>query len=124
MLLRFTLASYFYCSNLPQGRTHHSYIKLSKNVDRTVEHIDLRKTGLTQHHFLLDVKMFQKIPPGREGGRSCGKVMFSKVSVCPQVGGGVHPLGRHPLGRPPFPHETATAADSTHPTGMYSFRYY
>ena len=33
---------------------------------------------------------------------SCGKVMFSQVSVCPQ-GGGVHPLGRHPhpLGRHP-----------------------
>ena len=29
---------------------------------------------------------------------SCGKVMFSQVSVCPQ--GGCIPPGRHPLGRP------------------------
>ena len=28
-------------------------------------------------------------------------------------------LGRHPLGRPP-PHQTATSADGTHPTGMHS----
>ena len=36
-------------------------------------------------------------------------------------GGGVHPHppGRHPLGRHPPP-ETATVADFTHPTGMYS----
>ena len=33
---------------------------------------------------------------------------------------GRHPLGRHiPLGRPP-PHQTATEADGTHPTGMHS----
>ena len=77
---------------------------------------------------------------------SCGKVMFSQVSVCPQGGGKVytalagrpllevrHPLGRHPLaGRHPpgwqtppgqadTPlQQTATAADGTHPTGMHS----
>ena len=59
---------------------------------------------------------------------SCGKVMFSQVSVCPQ-GGGVHhppcqtdtpPADTHPLGRHPPPPEMVTAADSTHPTGMHS----
>ena len=78
--------------------------------------------------------------------RSCGKVMFSQVSVSLLTGGGVsqHALGRHPLGRHPparnpmeahppgsthpwearFPWEahppTATAVDGTHPTGMLS----
>ena len=81
---------------------------------------------------------------------SCGKVMFSQASVCPQGEGvclwvwgctpplGRHPLGRHPLGRhpprqtpprqmppgqtlpPPPSPETATVADGTHPTGMHS----
>ena len=66
---------------------------------------------------------------------SCGKVMFSHVSVCPQSGGAHTPLGRHhhpwadtpwqtspwadiPLGR--HPPEMATATDGTHPTGMHS----
>ena len=40
--------------------------------------------------------------------------MFLQVSVCPQEGGGVHPLGIHPLP------ETPTAADGRHPTGMHS----
>ena len=51
------------------------------------------------------------------------KVMFLHLSVILSTGGGlsapVHagihtPLGRHP------PEQTATAADGTHPTGMYS----
>ena len=75
---------------------------------------------------------------------SCGKVMFSQVSVCPQ-GGRCTPLWQTdpswksdtpwadtpwqadtPLaGRPPWagrhpPQQTATAADGTHPTGMHS----
>ena len=77
---------------------------------------------------------------------SCGKVIISQVSVCPQGGrctppgrqtppGKTHP-GRHtpwvdtpPLGRhtssgqtppSPPPPEKATAADGTHPTGMHS----
>ena len=37
---------------------------------------------------------------------------------------GRHPPGRHPPGRHPqadtLPQQTATAADATHPTGMYS----
>ena len=49
---------------------------------------------------------------------SCGKVMFSQVSVC-QRGGGVHPSGRYPPGQKP-PYQTATAADGTHPTEMHS----
>ena len=70
---------------------------------------------------------------------SCGKVMFLQVSVC-EEGRGVDPpgqtplLGRHPLpetpprtGTPwaniPTPPETATAADSTHPTGMHSCKF-
>ena len=41
--------------------------------------------------------------------------MFSQVSVCPQGGGGVHPLpGRH------LPPEMATSVEGTHPTGMHS----
>ena len=78
---------------------------------------------------------------------SCGKVMFSQVSVCPQ--GGCTPLRRHPPGRypprqtPPWadpspeqtpsslgrhpplpPPEMPTAADgTTHPTGMHSCDY-
>ena len=65
---------------------------------------------------------------------SCGKVMFSQVSVCPQ-GGGVHPqahipLGRHPPGRhPPWadpPVQTlplgrhASHGRQTHPSGQTS----
>ena len=64
---------------------------------------------------------------------SCGKVMFSQVSVCPQ-GGGVHPpWAETPPDRrsyaetPPPPRadtpphrQTATAADGTHSTGMHS----
>ena len=59
---------------------------------------------------------------------SCGKVVFT--GVCHSVHGGVsqHALGQtppwadNPLGRqPPVRHPpTATAADSTHPTGMHS----
>ena len=77
--------------------------------------------------------------------RSCGKVMFSQVSVILSAGGaylGSHPLGRHPTctdtpwadppGRqPPWadtqpppgadsPGHTPTVADGTHPTGMHS----
>ena len=47
------------------------------------------------------------------------KVMFLQVSVCP---GGVPGLGgvsQHALRQTP-PGETATPADSTHPTGMHS----
>ena len=68
---------------------------------------------------------------------SCGKVMFSQVSVCPQgrrcTPPGGHPLGRHPPGRQtdtpwadtpqadtPPQRQKATAADGTHPTGMHS----
>ena len=63
---------------------------------------------------------------------SCGKVMFSQVSVCPQ-GGGVHPPGQRPPPRQTIicrntplradtpPHrQTTTAADGTHLTGMHS----
>ena len=54
--------------------------------------------------------------------RSCGRVMFLHVSVIlfTGLGSGRHPPqadtppGRHP------PLGTATAADGTHPTGMYS----
>ena len=54
---------------------------------------------------------------------SCGKVMFQEF--CLRRGGCTPPwadtpLGRHtPLSRHPSP-ETATAVDSTHPTGMHS----
>ena len=65
--------------------------------------------------------------------RSCGKVMFLRLSVSHSVHGGVYPSmhwGRHPLGRHspaqcmlgythPVP-PAATAADGTHPTGMHS----
>ena len=59
--------------------------------------------------------------------RSCGKVMFSQVSVI-QLRGEVYtpgqtpPPGRHrspPPGQTP-PQQTATATDGTHPTGMHS----
>ena len=54
-------------------------------------------------------------------------VIFLHLSVIVFTGGVWHtpPLGRHPLrqtpplGRPPPP-QMATAADGTHPTGMYS----
>ena len=50
--------------------------------------------------------------------------MFSKAYVKNSVyvrEGCVHPLGRHPSGRQPPPHQTATAADGMHPTGMLCF---
>ena len=50
---------------------------------------------------------------------SCGKVMFSQVSVCPR--GEVYTPGRQTppswhANPPPRPQQTATAADGTHPT--------
>ena len=49
---------------------------------------------------------------------SCGKIMFSQVSVCPQVGG-VHPLGRHPPWTDPplarHTHPWANTPRHTHP---------
>ena len=47
---------------------------------------------------------------------SCGKVMFSQVSVCPRGVYNPLPVGRHP----PLCRQTATAADGTHPTGVHS----
>ena len=58
------------------------------------------------------------------GNSSCGKVMFSQVSVCPQWRG-VHPLillgrhpslGRHPLGRHPL---ADTPRQTLYPLGRH-----
>ena len=52
---------------------------------------------------------------------SCGKVMFSQVSVCPRGEGCTPPCQADtnpPAGR--RPPQMATAADGTHPTGMHS----
>ena len=54
---------------------------------------------------------------------SCGKVMFSQACVRNYVyRGWCPPPDRHPPGeiRPKQAHETATAEDGTHPTGMHS----
>ena len=48
---------------------------------------------------------------------SCGKVMFSLVSVCTQGVRCTTQAGRQPS---PPPSEIPTAADGTHPTGMHS----
>ena len=57
---------------------------------------------------------------------SCGKVMFSQVSVCPR-GEGCTPSCQADINPPrqthppsPPPPQMATAADGTHPTGMHS----
>ena len=52
---------------------------------------------------------------------SCGKVMFSQVSVCLSMGRRCTPARADtpPPGQTP-PYQTATAADGTHPTGMHS----
>ena len=92
------------------------------------------------HNYIADGKYIKTQSDFNESiftvcNSSCGKVMFSQVSVCPQ-GGGVHPLGRHPPGQrhthtsrhpsawadtPPPPRwQMVTAADGTHPTGMHS----
>ena len=49
--------------------------------------------------------------------RSCGKVMFSQVSVILFTGGGMRGRGVCMAG------EMVTAADGTHPTGMHSCYY-
>ena len=82
---------------------------------------------------------FKALPIITVRNSSCGKVMFSQVSVCPRgevyipqaetpLPGrhtlpGKTPLGRNPPWQPPPPHppsEMATAADGTHPTRMHS----
>ena len=65
--------------------------------------------------------------------RSCGKVMFLHLSVSHSVHRGRGVCGRHPQAETPqaetpwadtpsrhSPGQTATTADSTHPTGMHS----
>ena len=47
--------------------------------------------------------------------------MFLHLSMTLFIGQTPPPKGRHlPRQTPPPPHETTTAADGTHPTGMYS----
>ena len=102
---------------------------LFTNNDKKIKGV-AQKSGTCKRDFSVSVPL--NLVTVRNS--SCGKVMFSQASVCPQ-GGGVHPLGRHPLPQADTPshqadtplwpdttpnHETATSADGTHPTGMHS----
>ena len=83
-----------------------------------------QKTGLgfATSCFVFFIQLFPKIVAFVDiitvRNSTCGKVMFSQVSICPR--GGCAPPGRQTS--PPGRHtqQTAAAADGTHPTGMHS----